>query len=49
MGETRNAYRVWVGNPEEKKSLGRPRSRWEGNIEMNLREIRWEYGLDLFG
>jgi hypothetical protein len=35
------AYRVLTGNPEEKRSLGRPRRRWEGNIKMNLQEVRW--------
>jgi hypothetical protein len=28
MGEKRNAYRLLVGNPEGKRSLGRPRRRW---------------------
>jgi len=32
-------YRVLVGNPEEKKTLGRPRRRWDNNIGMNLQEI----------
>jgi hypothetical protein len=31
--------RVLVGRPERKRPLGRPRRRWEDNIEMNLREI----------
>jgi hypothetical protein len=31
-----------VGVPEGKKPLGRPRYRWEDNIRMGLREIRWE-------
>jgi hypothetical protein len=39
MGEGRGVYRVWVGKPEEKRSLGRPRSRWEGNIKMDLQEV----------
>jgi hypothetical protein len=39
MGATRNAYRILVGKPEEKRPLGRPRRRWVGNIEMDLREI----------
>jgi hypothetical protein len=42
MGEKRNAYRILVGNPEGKRPLGRPRSRWVDNIKMDLREIRWE-------
>jgi hypothetical protein len=33
MGEYRNAYRVSVGRPEGKGSLGRPRLKWEGNIK----------------
>jgi hypothetical protein len=39
MGEKRNAYRVFVGNPEGKRPLGRPRHRWVDNIKMDLREI----------
>jgi hypothetical protein len=39
---TRNAYRIWVGKPEGKRSLGRPRRRWVDNIKMDLREIGWE-------
>jgi hypothetical protein len=38
MGEGRGAYRVLVGRPEGKRPLGRPRRRWEDNIEMDLRE-----------
>jgi hypothetical protein len=39
MGEGRGVYRVLVGKPEEKRSLGRPRRRWENNINMDLRGI----------
>jgi hypothetical protein len=39
MGEGRDAYRVLVGRPEGKRPLGRPRRRWEGNIQMDRREI----------
>jgi len=28
-----------VGKPEGKRPLGRPRSRWEDNIKMNLQEV----------
>jgi hypothetical protein len=31
IGEKRNAYRLLVGKPEEKRKLGRPRSRWVNN------------------
>jgi hypothetical protein len=37
-----NAYRILVGNPAEKRPLGRPRRRWVNNIKMNLREMRWD-------
>jgi hypothetical protein len=39
MGEGRCVYRVLVGKPEGKRPLGRPRSRLEDNIKMDLREI----------
>jgi hypothetical protein len=38
-GEGRSVYRVFVGSPKVKRSLGRPRSGWEDNIKMDLREI----------
>jgi hypothetical protein len=38
-GERRGAYRVLVGKPEGRRPLGRPRSRWEDNIKMDLREV----------
>jgi hypothetical protein len=41
MGAKRNAYRILVGNPERKRSLGRPIRRWEYNIRMDLRETGW--------
>jgi hypothetical protein len=41
MWEKRNAYRILVGKLEGKRSQGRPKYRWEDNIEMNLREIGW--------
>jgi hypothetical protein len=42
MGETRNAYRILVGNPEGKIPLERPRRRWVDNIKMDLGEIGWD-------
>jgi hypothetical protein len=38
-GEGRGVYRVLVGKPEGKRPLGRPRRRWEDNINIYLREI----------
>jgi hypothetical protein len=29
-------YRILVGKPEEERPLGRPRSRWEDSIKMDL-------------
>jgi hypothetical protein len=30
-----------VGNPEGKRQVGQPGSRWEDNIKIVIREIRW--------
>ena len=37
MGE-RGGYRVLVGRPEGKRTLGRPRHKWEDNVKMDLQE-----------
>jgi hypothetical protein len=49
MGETRNAYMLFVGKPEGERPLGRPRCRWVYNIKTELREIGWNriYWIDL--
>jgi hypothetical protein len=41
MGEKRNAYRFFVGKPEGKRPLGRPRRRWVDNIKRDLGEVGW--------
>jgi hypothetical protein len=41
MREKRNAYRILVGKPEEKRPLGRPRCRLVDNIKMDFRQIGW--------
>jgi hypothetical protein len=38
-------YRILAGKPQGKRPLGRPRRRWDGNINMDLREIVWD-GMD---
>jgi hypothetical protein len=48
IGEKRNVYRTWVGKPEEKKTLGRSRSRWRNNIRMSLKAVGCE-GVDANG
>ena len=44
-------YRVLLGKPDGKKPLGRPRRRWEDNINMDLQEVAlWNMEwIDLFG
>jgi hypothetical protein len=42
MGEKRNAYRIFVGEPEGKRPLGRSRRRWVDNVIMDIREIEWD-------
>jgi len=39
IGEGRGVYRVLVGKPEGKKSLGISRSRWEDNIKVDLQQV----------
>ena len=34
-------YRVLLGKPEGKRSLGILRHRWEDNIKMDLQEVGW--------
>jgi hypothetical protein len=35
-GGQRNAYRILVGKPDEKRLLGRPSCMWVDNIKMDL-------------
>ena len=50
MGEGRGMYRVLVGKPGGKRPLGRPRRRWEDNINIDLQEVGCGgYGLDRAG
>jgi len=39
MGEGRGVYRVLVGKPEGMRPLGRPRHKWEDNIQVDLQEV----------
>ena len=35
----RGVYRFYVGKPERKRPLGRPRRKWENNNTMDLQEV----------
>jgi hypothetical protein len=41
MGEKGKVYKILLGNSKGNRPLGRLRHRWEDNIKMDLREIRW--------
>jgi len=43
MGERRDVHGVMVGKPGGKKTMRRPRWRWEDNIKMYLQ--KWDVGL----
>jgi hypothetical protein len=45
----RKFYKVMVEKPEEKRPLGRSRSKWDDGIRMKLREIVWGVVLDSTG
>jgi hypothetical protein len=38
-GEGRDVYRILVGKPEGNRPLGRPTSRWEDSIKVDLQEL----------
>jgi hypothetical protein len=38
MGERKGVYKVLLGKPERKKTLGKHGRRWGYNIKMNLKK-----------
>jgi hypothetical protein len=38
----KNVYSISVVEPEGRRPLGRLRHKWEDNIRMGLREVRWK-------
>jgi hypothetical protein len=44
MGQKKNAYKIFVGKPKGKRTLGTPRLRWEDNINMDFKEILGKMG-----
>jgi hypothetical protein len=47
-GGEEKGYRLLVGKPNGKRPLGRPRYRWEDNINIYLVERGWS-GVDWIG
>jgi hypothetical protein len=39
MEDKKVVYRVLVGRPDGKRSLGRPRRSWDDNIKMDVQEV----------
>jgi hypothetical protein len=42
MGGKENAYRMLVGKPEDKRSLGRPRRKCVDDIKIDLKDLGWD-------
>jgi hypothetical protein len=41
MGDRRSSYRVLVGKPEGRRTLGRPGHRWKDNIKKDIQAVKW--------
>jgi hypothetical protein len=41
LGPHSSGYTILVGQPEGKRSVGRPRLWWKDNFQMDLRETGW--------
>jgi hypothetical protein len=46
MWEWRVTFRVLVGKPQGKRLLGRPKGRREDDIQVDIQQAGWGYGLD---
>ena len=42
MGDRRSAYRVLVGEPEGKRTRGKPRRRWVDNISVDIHKFHFQ-------
>jgi hypothetical protein len=40
-GERRSAYKVLGGRPDGKRTLARPRYRWESDVKVDHQEVEW--------
>jgi hypothetical protein len=47
MGVLATQKEILVGKPEDKRSLGRHRRRWEVNIKLHLKGIRCEIVINI--
>jgi hypothetical protein len=45
MGGNTILCRILVGNSEDKRTVRKSRSRWQGNIEIELTKVQWN-GVD---
>jgi hypothetical protein len=43
-GEERGVHRVLVGKAEGKRTLGRPRRRWDDNIKIDVEDVGGGHG-----
>jgi len=41
MGEKKDVYKILIGTPEGKRSVGNSRHRWKNNIKVDLKEVGW--------
>jgi len=39
VGDRRGVYKDWWGDLKERRQLGRPRRRWEDNIQTDVQEM----------
>jgi len=39
MGDRKGVYRVLVGKPEGKRTLGNPKHRWEDDMKIDLQGV----------
>jgi hypothetical protein len=43
LGRHKKCVNILVGKPLLRRSLGRPRRRWEDNIRIDLTKVGWIY------
>ncbi|PSN39682.1 hypothetical protein C0J52_14416 [Blattella germanica] len=48
MGDERGVRKILEGKPEGKLPVGRPRNKWENNINQDLREVNYTWDRDVW-